>query len=91
MIQHAPNETNETNWPNLRNYVGIYDWTRIPMGLLPSANFFQKCMGVHILNGLIYNICDVYIDDMLIFGETDDAFIRNVTTVFQRCWEKNVT
>ena len=61
------------------------------MGLLPSANFFQKIMGVHILNGLIYNICEVYIDDMLVFGETDDAFIRNVTTVFQLCREKNVT
>jgi hypothetical protein len=48
-------------------------------------------MGVHILNGLIYNICEVYIDDMLVFGETDDAFIRNVTTVFQSCREKNVT
>jgi hypothetical protein len=61
------------------------------MGLLPSANFFQKSMGVYILNGLIYNICEVYIDDMLVFGEMDDAFIRNVTTVFQRCREKNVT
>jgi len=46
------------------------------MGLLPSANFFQKSMGVHFLNGLIYNICEVYIDDLLVFGETDDAFIR---------------
>ena len=27
---------------------------------------------------------------MLVIGETDDAFIRNVTTVFQRCREKNV-
>ena len=24
MIQHAPNETNETNWPNLRNDVRQY-------------------------------------------------------------------
>ena len=44
---------------------GIYEWSRLPMGLLPSANFLQKSMGVHILNG---NICDVYIDDMLIFS-----------------------
>ena len=61
------------------------------MGLLPSAIFSQKSMGVHIVNGLIYNICEVYIDDMLVFGETDDAFLRNVKTVFQRCREKNVT
>ena len=48
-------------------------------------------MGVHILNGLMYNICEVYIDDVLVFGETDDAFIRNVITVSQRCREENVT
>ena len=44
-------------------------------------------MGVHVLSGLIYNICEVYIDDMLVFGETDDAFKGNV----KRCREKNVT
>ena len=43
------------------------------------------------LNGLIYNICEVYIDDMLVFGDNDDVFIRNVQTVLQRFREKNVT
>jgi len=47
------------------------------MDLLPSANFFPKSMGVHVLNGLIYNICEVYIDDMLIFGSKDEAFLEN--------------
>ena len=60
------------------------------LSYLPQI-FSKKSTGVHILNGLIYNICEVYIDDMLVFGETDDAFLRNVTTVFQRCREKNVT
>ena len=48
-------------------------------------------MGVNVLNGLIYNICKVYIDDVLVFGDDGDAFIRNIQTVFQRCREKNVT
>ena len=64
---------------------GIYEWTMFLMGLLPSANFFQKSMGFNVLNGLIYNICEIYINDMLVFGNNDDAFIRNVQTVFQRC------
>ena len=50
--------------------------------------FYPKSMEVHVLNGLIYNISEVYIDDMLLFGKTDDAFIRNVKTVFQRCRKK---
>ena len=47
-------------------------------------------MGVHVLNGLIYNICEVYIDDMLIFGSYDETFLDNTRTVFQRCRERNV-
>ena len=36
------------------SFRGIYEWTRVPMGLLPSSNFFQNCMSVHILNGPFY-------------------------------------
>jgi len=61
------------------------------MGLLPSANFSQKSAGVYVLNGPMYNICEVYIDDMLVFGDDNDASIRNIQTVFQLCREKNVT
>ena len=70
---------------------GIYEWTRIPMEILPSANIFQKTMGVHVLHGLIYNICEIYINDMLIFGSNDDNFLANTRTVFQRCRERNIT
>jgi hypothetical protein len=73
------------------SFRGIYEWTRVPMGLLPSANYFQKSMGVYVLNDLLYKICEVYIDDMLILGSDDDNFISNVRTVFQRCREKNVS
>ena len=70
---------------------GIYEWTRVPMEILPSANIFQKTIGVHVLHGLIYNICEIYINDMLIFGSNDDNFLANTRTVFQRCRERNVT
>jgi len=61
------------------------------MGFLPLANFFQKSIGAHVLHGLIYNICDVYIDDMLIFGTNENTFLESTRTVFQRCRERNVT
>jgi hypothetical protein len=70
---------------------GIYEWTRVPMGLLPSANFFQKSMSEYVLTGLLYKLCEVYIDDMLIYGRTDTEFIDNVRLIFQRCRDKNVT
>ena len=70
---------------------GIYELIRVLMGLLPSANFFQNCIGVHVLHDLIYNICEFHIDDMLIFGTDEDNFMANTRTVFQRCRERNVS
>ena len=44
----------------------VYEWTRVPMGLLPSVNFFKKSMSVQIFNGPLYRTCEVYIlrDDL---------------------------
>ena len=62
---------------------GIYEWIRVPMGLLPSANFFQKAWAYTYFtaSSIIY---EVYIDDMLIFGSNDETFLDNTRTVFQR-------
>ena len=37
-----------------------------------------------------FNICEVYIDDMLMFGTNNDTFLEITRTVFQRCLERNV-
>ena len=54
------------------SFRGIYEWTRVPMGLLSSAYYFQKSMSLYVLNDLLYKMCEVYIDDMLILGSDDD-------------------
>ena len=70
---------------------GVYEWTRVPMGLLPSANFFQKSMSFYVFREPLYQICEVYIDDLLIYGLDDQDFVANVRTIFQKCREKTVT
>ena len=62
--------------------------SRVSRDLLPSANYIQKSMCVYILSDLLYNICDVYIDDMLIMGSDDDNLITNVRTIVQICRAK---
>ena len=57
------------------------------MRLLPSANYFQKMMAEYVLHDLIYIICEVYMDDLLIYGRTEKEFLRNVETVFERLRE----
>ena len=57
-------------------------------GLLPSANFFQKSMSVHILSRPLYRICEVYI--ALFQGQDDEYFLRSPRDIVQICREKGV-
>ena len=69
----------------------MYEWTRVPMGLLPSAIFFQKSMSYYVFSEPLYQICEVYIDDLLVYGHDDDDIVNNVRTIFQKCRDKTVT
>ena len=55
------------------------------MGLLPSENYFQKMMDEYVTHGLIYIISEVNIDDLLIYGRTEEF-----ETVFERLREYDV-
>jgi hypothetical protein len=44
-----------------------------------------------VLRGLIYNICDIYIDDIIIYASTEEEFIENLDKVFNRLRQYNVT
>ena len=57
---------------------GVYEWKRVPMGLLPSANFFQNSMRFHVFRESLYQKCEVYIDDLLVYGHDDDDFIAKL-------------
>ena len=42
------------------------------------------------LAGLVYQICELYIDDVLIHGRHIETFLANVRKVFERLREFNV-
>ena len=44
-----------------------------------------------VLQGLVYKICDIYIDDIIIYGTIEEEFLRNFETVLQRLKAYNVT
>jgi len=47
---------------------GIFSWTRVPMEIKPAAAYFQCLMMTVVLVGLVYVICEVYIDDVIVHG-----------------------
>jgi hypothetical protein len=69
---------------------GLYQWTRVAMGLKGSGPYFQRSMSNTVLVGLVYQICELYIDDVLIHGKDETTFIANLRKVFERLREFNV-
>ena len=43
-----------------------------------------------VLNGLVYEICEIYIDDVLIHDKSEAELFRHVREVFERLRAKNV-
>ena len=50
---------------------GLFEWNRVAMGLKGS---FQRSMANNVLQGYVTRICEIYIDDVLLFGTTDDEY-----------------
>jgi hypothetical protein len=70
---------------------GIFEWRRVAMGLLPSANYFQRTMQQEVLKELMYVVCEVYIDDLLIPAQDFSDLLKRTRKVWQRLRDKNVT
>eukprot|EP01034_Spumella_vulgaris_P034740 gene34740-42849_t len=66
-------------------WMGIFVWNRVPMGLQPAASYFQYCMLMIVLAGLAYDICEGYIDDIIVHGQGEDDLLKNLRRVFERC------
>jgi len=49
-----------------------------------SGPYFQTVIVTQLLDGLIYLICELYIDDVLIDNADEDTFVNNVRQVFDR-------
>ena len=60
------------------------------MGLKGAGSYFQ--MQMHkIFKDLLYNIIEIYLDDILIFAETKEELITNTEIVLERLRKHNIT
>jgi transposase InsO family protein len=72
-------------------FAGMYKWTRVPMGLRGAASYFQKAMQEEVLREYLHNICEIYIDDILIHAQNEDEYLERLEKIFVRLIEMNVT
>ena len=71
--------------------VGLFQWLRVAMGLKGAPHYFQQQMVSVVLVGLIYYICEVYLDDIIVHGKGEDEFCHRVSLILERAIQKNIT
>ena len=81
--------TPDASWPipNIAytafiTFSGVYEFTRLPFGPKRAPSYFQEIMATVVLDGLIYMICEMCIDDCSVFGDTNIKFVSRLRLVF---------
>ncbi len=69
---------------------GLFEFTTLPMGLANAAATCQRVMQ-QALQGLLGQHYLVYLDDVIVFGETQDELLSNLSLVLQRYQQAGLT
>ena len=47
--------------------MGTFQWKRVPMGIATAPSYFQRAIAGTVMDGLMYECMEMYIDDMLVY------------------------
>jgi hypothetical protein len=87
----APVHANARRFTSFSTPSGIYQWLRLPMGLKGAPSYFQRVMSTIVLSGIVMYKCEIYLDDIIVFGRDEIEFIQNLEEIFKRFEKFNVT
>lgn len=63
---------------------GSFRFTRLPFGLKIAPNSFQRMMSLAFA-GLTPEIAFIYMDDLIVFAQSQRKMIENLTKIFETC------
>lgn len=69
--------------------LGFYEFSRLPFGLCNSPATYQRLME-ECLGDLNMKICVIYLDDLIIFGNTFEEHMEHLEIIFNRLRECNL-
>jgi len=68
---------------------GTYRFKRVPFGLCNAGSTFQRVMDLA-LNGLNFNMCLVYLDDIIVYSADVNEHIGRLEQLFERLKSANL-
>jgi transposase InsO family protein len=80
----APMSLNAIGFTAFICFCGLFEYLRVPFGLKGAPSYFQRVMSNVVLAGLVYSICEVYIDDIIVYATTAAGLLDNMRRVFDR-------
>jgi transposase InsO family protein len=72
-------------------FAGIFEYLRVPFGLKGAPSYFQRVIASVVLAGLIYTICENYLDDILTWAGNPQEFLLRLRLIFERFRKHNIT
>jgi hypothetical protein len=72
-------------------HFGVFEWTRVPMGPTDSPKYFQETLMHEVLQGLVMNVCALYMDDLIIFGKTEHELLERLDSVLDALARHGIT
>ena len=65
---------------------GLFEFTVMPFGLCNAPATFERLMETD-LAGLLWQICLIYMDDVIVIGKDFGDMIKNLSLIFERLQE----
>ena len=69
--------------------LGFYEFTRMPFGMCNAPAIFQRLMQ-NTLGELNLTYCIIYLNDVIVFGRTEDEHLEHLQVVFEHFGEFNL-
>ena len=72
-------------------HMGLFEWLRVPMGLKGAPSWFQQIIATIVLAGLLYIICELYMDDIIMHARTQAEFLIRLRAILERFRKHKLT
>ena len=57
-------------------FCGIFKYKRVPFGPKNGPSYFQQSLAYVVLAGLLYIICEIYVDDLIVNGVDEETSLK---------------